>query len=342
MKLFFGKLVVIVESDWLHLFLPIVGIEIFWPGLLLLGFSAGIINGCFGSCGWMVVPGLIIFGIPILFAVGTNAAFVAGKRVVFSFTRFGLGSISFKPALSMLIGSVAGIEGGAYLLALLDRSGQGGSVLLWIYALLFLVSALSFLFDFFPVRGDSSADAHLPGRVLAPFVRLAGASFDAAMLAPFILGLIFGFLLGFLGIGGGVFRLALMTGVWSGFTAVETSTHVLEGVISSLYGAFTFTLKGWVEVLALFMLIVSEVVGDRIGLAAAGYTNSETMRLGPGLVMLCGMAAVILMVTGQSYPAMILLLSSLGGFSLCIILGLAAGVARASSSRRSNYGSDKK
>jgi hypothetical protein len=47
--------------DWMHLVMPIAGIPIFWPGLLILGFGVGIIGGFFGmGGGWMVTPGLKI------------------------------------------------------------------------------------------------------------------------------------------------------------------------------------------------------------------------------------------------------------------------------------------
>jgi uncharacterized membrane protein YfcA len=50
-------------GSWLYLYMPIAGINIFWPGLVLIGFSVGIIGGFFGMGGaWMVTPGLNILG----------------------------------------------------------------------------------------------------------------------------------------------------------------------------------------------------------------------------------------------------------------------------------------
>ena len=44
--------------DWLYMYMPIAGFNIFWPGLALIGFSVGVIGGFFGMGGaWMVTPG---------------------------------------------------------------------------------------------------------------------------------------------------------------------------------------------------------------------------------------------------------------------------------------------
>ena len=66
--------------DWLYVLMPISGVTIFWPGLIILGLGVGIIGGFFGMGGaWMVTPGLNILGFPMAFAVGTDVAHMAGK-----------------------------------------------------------------------------------------------------------------------------------------------------------------------------------------------------------------------------------------------------------------------
>ena len=59
--------------DWLYILMPISGVTIFWPGLVILGVGVGIIGGFFGMGGaWMVTPGLNILGFPMAFAIGTD------------------------------------------------------------------------------------------------------------------------------------------------------------------------------------------------------------------------------------------------------------------------------
>ena len=55
--------------DWLYILMPIAGVKIFWPGLIILGIGVGVIGGFFGMGGaWMVTPGLNILGFPMAFA----------------------------------------------------------------------------------------------------------------------------------------------------------------------------------------------------------------------------------------------------------------------------------
>jgi hypothetical protein len=59
--------------DWLYILMPIAGVKIFWPGLIILGIGVGVIGGFFGMGGaWMVTPGLNILGFPMAFAIGTD------------------------------------------------------------------------------------------------------------------------------------------------------------------------------------------------------------------------------------------------------------------------------
>jgi len=52
--------------DWLFVLMPIAGVKIFWPGLIILGIGVGVIGGFFGMGGaWMVTPGLNILGFPM-------------------------------------------------------------------------------------------------------------------------------------------------------------------------------------------------------------------------------------------------------------------------------------
>ena len=34
-----------MDASWLYMYMPIAGVNIFWPGLVLIGFSVGVIGG---------------------------------------------------------------------------------------------------------------------------------------------------------------------------------------------------------------------------------------------------------------------------------------------------------
>jgi uncharacterized membrane protein YfcA len=102
--------------DWLYMYMPIAGFNIFWPGLALIGFSVGVIGGFFGMGGaWMVTPGLNILGFPMAFAIGTDIAHIAGKSMISTFRHSKFGNVDYKLGLVMVVGTVVGIELGAQI-----------------------------------------------------------------------------------------------------------------------------------------------------------------------------------------------------------------------------------
>ncbi len=110
--------------DWLYVLMPIAGIKIFWPGLIILGVGVGIIGGFFGMGGaWMVTPGLNILGFPMAFAIGTDIAHMAGKSLISTMRHGKFGNVDYKLGLIMLVGTVVGFEVGAQMVMWLERIG---------------------------------------------------------------------------------------------------------------------------------------------------------------------------------------------------------------------------
>jgi hypothetical protein len=86
--------------------MPIAGVKIFWPGLIILGVGVGIIGGFFGMGGaWMVTPGLNILGFPMAFAIGTDIAHMAGKSLISTLRHGKFGNVDYKLGIIMLVGS---------------------------------------------------------------------------------------------------------------------------------------------------------------------------------------------------------------------------------------------
>jgi uncharacterized protein len=110
--------------DALHLLMPIAGLPIFWPGLVILGFGVGIIGGFFGMGGaWMVTPGLNILGFPMAFAIGTDVTHMAGKSLISTMRHAKFGNVDYRLGVVMMIGTVVGFEAGAQMIMALERTG---------------------------------------------------------------------------------------------------------------------------------------------------------------------------------------------------------------------------
>src|SRR4030042_5072938 len=133
--------------EFFYVLMPIAGVKIFWPGLIILGVGVGIIGGFFGMGGaWMVTPGLNILGFPMAFAIGTDIAHIAGKSMISTMRHSKFGNVDYKLGLVMVVGTVIGIECGAQIVMWLEQIGRVGPVVRWVYVgVLFLIALMVFM-----------------------------------------------------------------------------------------------------------------------------------------------------------------------------------------------------
>src|SRR6202008_2382804 len=104
---------------------PISGAHISPIYLAIVGFLIGILGGFFGVGGSFIAgPALQGVGLDWNFAVGTDLAHIVGKSVVAARRHRALGNVDLKLGLIMAIGTMAGAEGGAELIQMLNRAGN--------------------------------------------------------------------------------------------------------------------------------------------------------------------------------------------------------------------------
>ena len=139
--------------DWLYVLMPISGVTIFWPGLVILGLGVGIIGGFFGMGGaWMVTPGLNILGFPMAFAIGTDVAHMAGKSLISTLRHGKFGNVDYKLGFIMLIGTIIGFEIGAQMIMWFERLGKVDLYVRWLYIVLLTLIAWMVFADVFKKR----------------------------------------------------------------------------------------------------------------------------------------------------------------------------------------------
>src|SRR5512139_547452 len=99
--------------------------------LMFVGFTVGIVGGFIGvGGGYMVTPALIVFGFPGYMASGIDMTQIAGKGLVSTVRHRQLGNIDWTLALSMVAGTMLGVELGVQLLVYFKRLGISTVVLL--------------------------------------------------------------------------------------------------------------------------------------------------------------------------------------------------------------------
>jgi len=332
-----------MDAAWLYLFMPIAGVNIFWPGLVLIGFSVGVIGGFFGMGGaWMVTPGLNILGFPMAFAIGTDIAHIAGKSMISTIRHSKFGNVDYKLGLVMLVGTMGGIEIGAQMIMWLERLGQVGSVVRWVYVGFLALIALMVFSDYAKARkkkamgvvdGDKGTEGFTWYKTLhkikiPPMMHFKEAGIYCSAWLPIGVSFLTGILAGFLGIGGGLLRMPALIYFIGAPTHIAVGTDLFEVMISGLYGAFTYTLKGRIELVAVFVMLTGAAIGAQIGTVATKYAKGFGIRIAFGVAVVCCMFSIILKQFKYETPAAVLILTTIGAICIYIMMIMFRGAAR--------------
>lgn len=291
--------------DWI-VYLPISGTEINGFALVLLGFTVGVIGGFFGVGGaFMVTPALNVFGFPMAYAIGTDMAHIAGKSIVATAKHGKFGNVDVKLGLLMILGTVIGIELGATLIMWLERIGRIGPIVRTTYVILLFGLGFFMLFEYIKnARGQSkqsaTADAgksklalRMQSINLPPMIHLKVSGFKISLWIILGVGALTGFLAGFLGVGGGFIRMPALMYLIGSPTKVAVGTDLFEVMFSGAYGAFSYAMKGRVEILAAVIMLVGAAIGAQIGATATLYARGTIIRLYFAYTMIAAGVSVI-------------------------------------------------
>ncbi len=298
--------------DWLYILMPIAGVKIFWPGLIILGIGVGVIGGFFGMGGaWMVTPGLNILGFPMAFAIGTDIAHMAGKSLISTMRHGKFGNVDYKLGFIMLFGTVVGFEVGAQMIMWLERIGKVDMVVRWIYLLLLAFITWMVFTDVAKRKAKERAAIAAGKEVdklatglewhktlhkikIPPMVNLDVAGIHCSAWLPIAVSFFTGWMAGILGIGGGLIRMPSLIYLVGCPTHVAVGTDLFEVMISGLYGAASYTFKGRTELVAAIIMLIGAAVGAQIGAVATKYIKGYGIRIAFGLAVIgCGLSVFL-------------------------------------------------
>ncbi len=328
--------------EWLYVLMPIAGVKIFWPGLIILGVGVGIIGGFFGMGGaWMVTPGLNILGFPMAFAIGTDIAHMAGKSLIATMRHGKFGNVDYKLGFIMIIGTVGGFECGAQMVMWLERLGNVEKVVRYIYlVLLFLITWMVF-HDVNKRRQKEKAALAAGQEVdklatgiewhktlhkikIPPMVTLKEAGITCSVWLPILVSFFTGWLAGILGIGGGLIRMPALIYLLGCPTHVAVGTDLFEVMISGIYGAGSYTYKGRTELVAAIIMLVGASIGAQVGTVATKYIKGYGIRIAFGLAVAGCALSIVLKMIAKAYPSVGDLFD---GAATVLILGLVAAMS---------------
>ncbi len=327
--------------DWLYVTMPIAGVEIFWPGLIILGLGVGIIGGFFGMGGaWMVTPGLNILGFPMAFAIGTDIAHMAGKSLISTMRHSKFGNVDYRLGVIMIVGTVGGFELGAQMIMWLERIGR---VELFVrVGYLVLLSLIAWLvFADVHQKKKKDREARASGKVsgdgggiswhntfhkikIPPVIHFKTSGIRCSVWLPVMVSFFTGWLAGILGIGGGLIRMPSLIYLIGVPTHVAVGTDLFEVAISGLYGAASYTYKGRTELVAAVIMLVGASIGAQIGSVATKYVRGYGIRVFFGVAVVGCAVSIAFKLIAAYFPGV---REFFNGAAAVLILGLVAGLS---------------
>ena len=274
----------------------IAGMQAPWFLLVFTGFTVGIVGGFIGvGGGYMVTPALIVFGFPGYMASGIDMTHIAGKGIVSTVRHKQLGNIDWILALSMVAGTMFGVEEGIRLLGFFKHLGLSSVALLtasvclmftlFVYTLMETMKSHRRLTEM-AREGKSMlrevTSSSLPRKFqilpLAPIVRCRTARVVISMWVIVLVGVVTGILAGFLGVGGGFIRVPALVYIVGCSTHIAVGTDLLEIVFSGGYGCLRHSMEGNVDFIAVMFMLAGAMFGAQFGSIATAFVRGPAIR----------------------------------------------------------------
>ena len=326
--------------DFFTIYLPVAEMEFNTLLLVAIGFCVGTLGGFFGVGGaWIVTPALNIFGFKMAFAIGTDLAHIFGKSIIATKKHSGLGNVDWRLGVFSIVASVIGIEFGKRLVLALERAGNVGEVVRWVY-IVFLFGLGSYMvYDYVTamkrLRQDgATAPSESPKEYMSPAaVKLHQINLPPRISLPtsgikqisfwvvFGIFLITGFLSGFMGVGGGFVLLPALIYLVGCPTTVAVGTSLLSVCFMAGYGCFTYSMSGRTELIAAVIMLIGAAVGAQIGVLATRYIRGYGIRILFAVMILLAGFSVALKQAQSLFD--LTLAGTLAGYS---VMGAAGGM----------------
>lgn len=338
---------------FLNIWLPITNLEFSIVLLFVIGFCIGVLGGFFGvGGGWIATPALNIFRFDMDFAVGTDITQIFGNSIIATKVHSGMGNIDWKLGIFSIIFSVFGVELSAQLVVYLKAQFGAETldmIIRWCYIVLLGVLGIFMLYDYFVVQKRMAEEDQknfdpslkkttskakkkpkkaislpqrlqllkIPPMVSFPISGIKSVSVWIVLLIFFIAGA----LQGFLGVGGGFIKMPAMIYLLGVPTIIAVGTDLFNVLITSLYGGFTYALKGRVEIIAALIMFCGGAIGAAFGSTATKYVHGYRIRLLFAIMIL--IAGFSVLVKQLEKPLEMPVLNTISGV---LVLGGAIGM----------------
>jgi hypothetical protein len=335
--------------EFFEIYLPIAGMHFNVLLLLLIGVTVGVCGGFFGIGGaWIVTPALNIFGFPMPYAIGTDLAHMGGKSIVSTIRHGKFGNVDTKLGISMIVGTTLGMELGARVVMKLEHLGVADAVIRKVYVVFLALIGSYVLYDYIshvretqkaktagaPAPRKETVARRLQRMNLPPMVHFKASGVTCSLWLPVMVGFTTGVVAAILGVGGGFIRMPALIYLIGCPTLVAVGTDLFEVMITGAYGAFTYGIKGRVELIAAMWMLLGAAAGAQMGTVAVKYVRGYSIRLLFAVTIFIACASVLLKQLGLQTPSAILILTAGIAISGVILFLLVRGIMRERSARQ--------
>ena len=337
---------------------PNAGVEVNPAYLMLLGFMVGTLSGFFGvGGGFLVTGGLLVFGVPPLFAVGTGLTLILGSSLINTLKHRKVGNVDFKLGAILAVGTIPGVVLAERFNSLLEVWGVAAPAIRSIYVILLAGLGSFVLYDYVKTRRkDRSQDPQvstaglaqrvrslkipphsirLPGGISLPtYVSLPTSRVDRiSVWIPIVIGLGVGFLAGLLGAGGGFILMVVLIFVLGIPTTRAVGTDLFQIVITGSVGTLVYSLSDHVDLLMAVIMLATASIGSQLGVATTRFVDPASIRSLFGATIVTASVAVALRQASESSgieflaSAGSIMLVGVGG-AMCVVIGTMLVVAK--------------
>ena len=243
----------------------------------------------------------IFFNVPYNVAVGSDLCQMVGTSSM-NMVKFKiLGTVDYKLACWIVPGAVAGVECGVRVLEVLKfvpdlvimgrplrilflaLSAIYAGVLFWIATIIYRESqtgerGAKEIGDLTDLQMEMTQ--RLQTIHVSPMISLPGSGIRAVSLWVVLgLGFFIGFLVGFLGVGGSFIVLPALIYILGCPMGVARSTDLFAGLFIMVFGTFSHSLRGNIDLILAIVLFLSSTLGIQIGaFSARSFEGSKIRR----------------------------------------------------------------
>ncbi|MEG6616867.1 sulfite exporter TauE/SafE family protein [Peptococcaceae bacterium 1198_IL3148] len=234
--------------------------------ILLIGFSIGILGAYFGSASmFLTVPAMNIFGVPMVFAIGSDLAHVCGKTLFSSrHNKF----FNWQLTAILSISGAIGIYLSYNLIVFLEQYHIADTVIRSLYIALLIISGVVILIRQSVVSNNLQLLPKISTVKIPPIIEL-NPVIKVTLWIPVLLGTVFGLLTGLIGGGSLMVQIPLLTYFLGLPVPMALTSSFITVLTTSIIGIKLWSSSSFISIIITVLLLIGVVVGSQLGYAAS-------------------------------------------------------------------------